>query len=399
MLRARALVSRQSKILILVLLVLAGIGGFLTYNAYAQPNTSVRTNEVTTWTANGSFTHRATVIDNESKVGPVFEPGQVVRNRSVYFRSIMPRLNGTFRFGYAADAGELETTVRQRLVIRSVGGGGGEGEQRVVYWRQARSLDRKRATLAPGERVTVPFSVNVTDAVVTASSIQERLGAPGEVRMSINVTVALSGTAGGRAVNRTVRYALPLRTDGGIYRVGSGGKMRAFTRTERVTVTEPPGALSAVGGPLLFGIGVFGLVTLAVLGYTDRLGLTEAEQAWLEYRDDRADFDEWISTVRLPEDAESLPVAEAASLADLVDIAIDTDNAVLESPEGDEYHVIKDDYRYTFVAPPDVSTSAIFEMNTDESEDVSGQIKEETRDTTVESDDTETSTDEGESSA
>lgn len=98
---------------------------------------------------------------------------------------------------------------------------------------------------------------------------------------------------------------------------------------------------------------LLGPVGLAYVRYDGRLALTEAEREWLAYRDDRTDFDDWISTIRLPEEARDLPVAEADTLADLVDFATDTDNAVLESADGERSHVVHDGYRYTFEAPPD----------------------------------------------
>jgi predicted flap endonuclease-1-like 5' DNA nuclease len=176
--------------------------------------------------------------------------------------------------------------------------------------------------------------------------------------VSVNVTVALSGTAGGQEVDRTLEYALPLAVEGSVYRVGSVAQVEPVTRTERVTVASEPGPLGAIGGPVLLGLALLGLAGLVYARSEDRLALTEAEREWLAYRDDRSDFDDWISTIRLPEDARSLPVAEADTLADLVDFAIDTDNAVLEQPGGGAYHVVHDGYRYTFEAPPDPTRAA-----------------------------------------
>ena len=192
---------------------------------------------------------------------------------------------------------------------------------------------------------------------MTGRRISERLDDPGATRTSINVTVALSGTAGGQPVNRTLRYALPLRTGVDVYRPGTGGGSRPFTRTTSEQVVQPPGAVDRYGGPLLTGGSVLGLVLLVSARVTGWDDLLTTERAWLEYRDDRSDFDQWISTVRLPEEAENLPVAEADSLADLVDVAIDTDNAVLESPDGNVYSVVHGDYRYSFEAPPDPTES------------------------------------------
>jgi hypothetical protein len=357
-LRARALLDRQFLVVVLALLVVAGVGGYLAYDAYGQSNTTVRTTEVTVWEPSGSFTHQATVVDNESRTAGVFEPGATLTNRSVYFQQLMPTLNGTFRYGYAADSGELTATVRPRLVIRSVGEG---SDGRVEYWRLTRSLGNSESTLSPGEHVRVPFSVNVTDVVATADRVHERVGDPGRTRASVNVTVTVAGTAGGQSVDRTLRYALPVRIEGDVYRVGASNGTPAVTRTERVTVTEPPGPLAAYGGPALLALSLLGLVGLVSARRDGRLALTDAERAWLAYRDDRADFDDWIVRARLPAEARSYPVAEAASLADLVNFAIDSDSAVIESPDGDAYHVLHDGIRYTFTAPPSPATAGTAE--------------------------------------
>jgi predicted flap endonuclease-1-like 5' DNA nuclease len=349
-LRARAVLNSQFELVVAVLVVLAAVGGFLAYGAYGQPNTTTETDEVTVWAPNGTFTHGATVTDNESKLAGVFDPGESVANRSVYYGSIMPELSGEFGFQYAAESGELDATIERTLVVRSVGQA---REGSTEYWRETESLGSGSATLSPGEAARVPYAVNVSAARERADTIHERLGDPGQTRVSVNVTVALSGTAGGEAVDRTLEYALPLALEGQVYRVGSVAEVAPVTRTERVTVSREPGPLGAYGGPVLLGLALLGLAGLAYARYENRLELTEAERTWLAYRDDRSDFDEWISTIRLPEEARELPVAEADTLADLVDFAIDTDNSVLEAPGGGSYHVVHDGYRYTFEAPPD----------------------------------------------
>jgi hypothetical protein len=350
-LRLRALVAEQLTVVVLVLLILAGIGGFLAYGAYAQPNTTVETTETTVWAADAGFTHQSTVVDNASQTAGIFAPGQTVANRSFYYTSIMSNLSGQFAFSYTAERGELDVTIERTLVIRSVGETA-EGST-VEYWRETEPLGTTATTLAPGETATAPYRVNVPDTVARAERIRERLRDPGETEISVTTAVTLAGTAGGREVERTLEYTLPITVEGATYSVGSAGDSPVVTQTERTTVTQPPGPLAAYGGPALAGVALLGLVGIAYARATDRLALTEAEQAWLAYRDDRSDFDEWISTIRLPEEARSLPVAEADSLADLVDFAIDTDNAVLESPDAPTFHVVHDGYRYTFEAPPD----------------------------------------------
>jgi hypothetical protein len=349
-LRLRALLDRQFAVVVLVLLIAGAAGAVLTYDTYAQPTTATVSDEVTVWAPDGEFTHGATVIENETRTAGIFAPGQRVSDREFYYVSIMPVLSGEFRYGYAAESGDLDVTVEQTLLVRSVG----ERDDRPVeYWRETEALGTERTRLSPGETVAAPYRVNVSDAAVRAEQIRRRLGDPGETRVSVNVSVTLAGTAGGRDVDRTIEYGLPLTVDDQIYRVESASDVGPVTQTQQRTVARDPDPLRAVGGPALL---VVSLAGLAVLGYArraDRLTLSDAERAWLDYRDDRSDYDEWISTVHLPKEARTLPVGRPESLAALVDLAIDTDSAVLESPEGDQYHVLHDGYRYTFESPPD----------------------------------------------
>lgn len=350
MLRARALLARQFTLVVVALVVVAGVGGVFAYGAYAQPTQVEQTNEVTVWAPSGSFTHGSTVTENESNLAGVFAPGQRVSDRSVYYSSIMPTLSGEFGFEYAAESGAVDVTIQRTLVIRSVGqtSDGQEAE----YWRQTESLGTGTTTLRPGVRAIVPYAVDVNTVQARADRIRERLGDPGRTQVSVNVTVALTGTVGGEAVDRTIQYSLPLLIENRVYRVGTmSGGAPPFTRTERTTVVEEPGPLSAYGGPALLLLSLAGIVGLLYTHSTGRIELSDAERAWLEYRDDRSEFDDWISTIRLPDEARALPVAEAATLADLVDFAIGTDQAVLESADGQNYHVVHDGYRYTFEAP------------------------------------------------
>jgi len=79
--------------------------------------------------------------------------------------------------------------------------------------------------------------------------------------------------------------------------------------------------------------------------------LTPAEREYLSYRDDRSEFAEWITAIRLPESVHKRPEAEASSLRDLVDFAIDNDTGVVEDPGTGAYHAVTDEFVYTY-APP-----------------------------------------------
>jgi hypothetical protein len=99
------------------------------------------------------------------------------------------------------------------------------------------------------------------------------------------------------------------------------------------------------------GLSVVGLAGLTVARSRDDLGLTDAEREWLAYREDRSEFDEWITEFTVPQEAFDRPRARAASLGDLVDFAIDTDSGVVESADGHQYLVVHDEFLYTYTAP------------------------------------------------
>lgn len=330
------------------LLVLAALGGWLMYDAYATPGTHQEQRTIDEWRLQGSFSHRATVTGAAD--GTVFEPGAVVRNRSVYFLEIMPVLSGELRLRYEATDAPLDLRIERTLVVRSVEEGRGEAGA-TVYWQTNRSLGTSEETIEPNAETAVPFRIDVKSTIREARNISSRLGSPGRIQTSLAVAVTATRASDG-AEPRTVSFVLPIEAGTSVYRVQAEPQVETVTRTETVTVQNAPGPLGSYIGPALFLLGLFGMVGLEVARRNGSVELSEAEHEWLAYRTDRAEFDEWISAIRLPDDARRLPVAEAATLGDLVDFAIDTDNGVLESLDGGSFHVVHDGIRYTFEAPP-----------------------------------------------
>jgi predicted flap endonuclease-1-like 5' DNA nuclease len=345
-LRARTVLDRRFGVVLAALLVLAAVGGWVSYGAHVDPGTHTEPRTTDEWRVEGEFTHRAAVT--AAAEGTPFEPGTVVRDRQLYFERVMPVLAGEFRLSYPRGSDPITVDVRQELVVRSAG-----VDSRTVYWQETRPLGTNEATLSPGDQVAVPFEFNVSRTNERASAVDDRLGAPGtlQTRVRANVTLTRGETT------RTESFLLPVVAEGGVYRPQAEPRAETFSRTETITVRNEIGPLRTYGGPLALLVGLLGAGALALARRRGAITLSDAERAWLDYRDDRVDFDEWITTIRLPEEAASLPAAEAATLADLVDFAIDTDNAVLESPDGDAYHVVHDGYRYTFEAPPEPAAS------------------------------------------
>jgi len=349
-LQARAVLSDRGAEIAALLVVLALVGGWVTYTTHVDPGTTTEDRVVSSWSRTAGFEHGATVRNPT----PVFEEGQRLSNRSVYFTRVAPVLDGNYTLEYTATDGErLNATVRLGLVVQGVTD---EGDNEEVLWRTATTLEEGATSdLRPGETLRVPFSIDVPEVRNRTDEITSTIGTVGETEAFVLADVRLerAGADGaGGADGRTFQQELTVVPEQDVYRVTDNGKSRErFETTETVRVEREYGLPRTAGGPLALLIGVSGLL---VLGGGYRRGafeLREQEREWLTYRADRAEFDEWIHTVQLPSEANDLPRARADSLAALVDFAIDVDSGVIEPPEGDVFYVVHDGYLYSYTAP------------------------------------------------
>ncbi|MFC6875172.1 DUF5305 domain-containing protein [Halobellus marinus] len=373
LLRLRALLDEQFVVVVAALVVLALVGGWLTYTTHASPNTTTEERIASSWQTTGSFNHSATVTEKNS----VYPVGTTLTNRSIYFTDISPWFNGTYTFRYdASERGDLNGRVALQFVLQSVEE---NQESTTVVWQTNRSLETTSSdSIQPGETIRVPFSVNMNETTNRTEVIDEQLdNAPGQPEVVIRATVDIQGTVNGQQVDHVVEHTLPVALEQGTYRPANQGRITdQYEATRTVTVQQTYGPLRTIGCPaLLFGSGVVlgGLVAVRSRG---RLALSSTEQELLAYEDEREDFDEWISTIKLPDEAFDLPRAEAASLGALVDFAIDTDNSVIEDPDDGAYYVVHDGYLYTY--QPSVSrgegrSSLLTKDDSDEPEQTGGE--------------------------
>ncbi|WP_254537972.1 DUF5305 domain-containing protein [Halomarina litorea] len=347
-LRAQRYVEAYLPVVVVALVVLGLLGGWLTYTGYATPGTHEETLVESTWTERTAFDHHATVTEPNR----LYEVGTTLHNQSAYFTAIAPVLNGSFAYTYgASDSGSLSADVRTVLVLQSVDRE--RGGNTTVYWRRTEPLGGTQvAGLSPGERVAVPFSVNVSAAQNRTELITEDLGGTvGQVEAVVRARIDVEGTVNGEQVDRTVVRDLPLEL-GTAYRIaGNGSASERFADERTVVVPNEPGPVERFGGPAFLLASLLLLGTVAVTARDDEFGLSAEERERLGYAGDRAEFDEWITRIRLPETVLDRPRAEADSLADLVDFAIDTDSGVVEDPDGDAYYVVHDDLLYVYEPP------------------------------------------------
>lgn len=340
--RGRLLLSDNLTLLVGVLVVLAALGGGVSYATYVEPGTVTESEPVGQWATTAGYTHSATVIEDTE----AFPAGTVLENRETYFTEVAPVLDGRFSYRFDAPGGEVDATVETVLVFRSA-------DEEREYWRVEEPLNSTSATLGPGERVTTAFQVNTTRATARLDRISSEVGAsPGETSVFVVSRVTADGQTLGESVDAGGRYQLGFDLGTGTYSVtGPRGESNRRTVTALETRTREYGPLRTVGGPLLLLLGLGGLASLAFGWQQGLLAVSAADRRALAFARERDEFDEFISRGTPSRAALERPAVRVDSLADLVDVAIDTDSAVLETPGGDAYYVVHDGYLYRYDAP------------------------------------------------
>lgn len=346
-LQLRALLANWYELAVLACLLLAAVGGAAAHTAHVDPGTETVERTTAGWTTAGEYDHAATV----TRPNPLFEEGVVLSNRNTYFTRLTPVLNGSYRFAYDAPDGDVTVSLRSTLVIESVDG---DGE---TYWQRSRPLDSfEREDVPPGRTIRLPFSVNVSAITDEVDEIESAVGgSPGEVEIRIRTTATYDGVVDGEDVRRSRTDSLVITPSAATYSVetgeNSGGQREAGVATTE-TVTREYGPTRSLGGPLAL---LFGLALSTVLLTLDpeTLRLTPTERERLSFFADRAEYEAWLSGLEPAESTLATPPAEAESLADLVEYAIDADRGVVAEPgtEPPRYHVDDGDSHYVYEAP------------------------------------------------
>ena len=346
-LQLRRLLANWYEIAVLACLLLAAVGGAAAYTAHVAPGTESVQRTSAEWTTAGAYDHSAEVV----RENPLFEQGVVLSDRNTYFTRLTQVLDGSYRFAYDAPEGDVTVSLRSTLVIESVDS---DGES---YWQRSRPLDSfERAGVPPGQTIRLPFSVNVSAMTDEIDEIESAVGgSPGEVEIRIRTTATYDGVVDGEEVRRSRTDSLVITPSAATYGVETGensGGQREASVTTTESATRQYGPARSIGGPLAQ---LIGLVLAGVLLAIDpeTLGLSASEHERLTFFGDRAEYEAWLSGLEPSESTLATPPAEASSLADLVEYAIDADRGVVAEPgaEPPRYHVDDGDSHYVYEAP------------------------------------------------
>lgn len=347
-LRVRLLLEEYQWIVALTAAVLLLGGLWLTYGAYvAEAETVEKDQPVDSWSVTGSFTHVATV-EEENELFPV---GTTLEDEPVYYSRLSPTFNGEYVVSYDGIDGEAVTVdLEVALLYRAA-------DDDTVYWAEMEPLEATTVEdVSAGEEVSATFSVDVVELDERIDEIEESLGAsPGAPETVLRVAVTYEGTFGDEQDIVEDVQELTIDRSGDTYTLDEGGFQERIDVEESVVIEESPGTLEAVGGPLAALAGGGGLFGLGLARHRG-LELSEAEREWLAYRGDLEEFEDLITRADLPDVVRDRSEASVATLGELAELAIDVGAAIVEDTARDRYVVEHQDLLYVYTPPADPET-------------------------------------------
>jgi len=344
--RVRSLLNRWFVLVLLVALAVTLVGGYVTYDSHVDgAETVIQQQTVGTWTVESEFQHGTTVTRDTE----VFTAGEELTNRSLYFTTVSPELNGTYTVSHDnTDGTAAVTSTDLSLIIRAVEERNGN---QVVHWQTRDSLETLDAVeVTDGGSTAATVSVDIPAILNRTEAIQNDLrAAPGQTAVLLVADTTVESSVAGETFTDTRTDRIEIVPGQDVYRVSATtAGASSYDATEQVTRTIEPTRLELYGEPALCVLGLFCMAFLGTARRRGWLAVTERERVRAEFEHSRDDFDEWISAARIP-DADGRTPVPTDSLVDLVDIAIDSDRRVLE--DGDQYAVLVDSEIYTYSAP------------------------------------------------
>lgn len=333
--------NRRFLLVTIVLLVIVALAGGLAYQTYTTTFTETDEQVVSSWSEQTEISQQATVV----RENPVFGLNATLTDRSVYFTQLSPDIEAIHEYSYAAsDSGQLEVETTALLVVRSVNSDGD------TLWQTTEPLEHELETLQPNEQTTTATTINVTEAAGEVDRVETGLGASvGSPEITIRFDTAITGTVNGDAVSTVHQDTLVIDPGDQTYSAeASDGVSESYETTTTVETEVSPSAIRSYGPPLVFILSLILLLGLISAKRTGRLSPTPAQLRALEQAKQRKKFDDWISQGTVPAAALSGTQIPLNSLEDLVDVAIDTDQRVIEDPKRSAFFVLLDERYYVF---------------------------------------------------
>jgi len=298
-------------------LVVAGLlcltgAGFV----YTTPSSETVTEETDPQT----FSTRVDTSALVTQPTELYEQGETLENRSVYFTSASPSF--TLNVTTSAPPG-APVEIGQRLELEALG-----VRNDRPFYTSTRTLVETNRTVSDG-RAQSSQTVNVTDLSRELAAVEQEVRAIGQFQLRLRLTVTYSTDD----YQGTLQATAPFVIDGQAYFIdGSLGADETETTAVSRETTQPP-------DPATYGgLGALGLVLVGVAAAVSRVEtLLDPEALRREIVHDQ--HAEWISRGEFPTSADK-PYISILTLEDLVDVAIDTNRRVIYDPQIEAYAVI-----------------------------------------------------------
>ncbi|MUW14250.1 hypothetical protein GJ633_05945 [Halorubrum sp. CBA1125] len=340
--RVRAFLDEWFVAFVVVALLLAAAGGWWAYQVHATPEVEREQVTVSQWSETTDFEHSA-VITNDSLV---FERGERVRNRPVYYVQLSEALDVTYTYEHTADDGSVNVTTDVRLQYRGV-----EGEN--VLWEYAEPMaSGSDEGVTAEENHTVDATLDIDAVFANINTIEQQLGAAGSIEIRVIATSNVEGTLGGESVSKTHESVMPITVNAQTLRVLELETVdETNQRTETIERTVEPGVPQTVGSALVLLVGLSGLAGLAVGRRSGSIDLSPDERELLEVHQQEQEFAEWITHGTFPSERDYEATILVDDLEGLVDVAIDTNKRVIKDEQLGVSTVLDGDYIYVYVRP------------------------------------------------
>lgn len=346
-LRFRSFLNEWFSILLVVLLIATVLTGWWAYSINLNPSVETEERLTEQWSESTNYDHSAE-IQRESLA---FAAGEVVENRPIYYTAAADELDGTYRYQYQADSGDVEVATETFLLIQA--GELDDGQIEDPFWEISEPLRSDSERLDPGEDHTVQFSVDIQSVLETIATVEAELDSTqGSVDVRVISVTERSGTIEGESVDDTYQSEMPMVVEPATFRVTETETVdETHESFETVEVLAEPSPITAYGSIILFGLVAALLMSVAGLRYTGYTELSEEEEELLEITQARDRFSEWITTGEFPSEREYEETVLVDDLEGLVDVAIDTNKRVIEDTQLGVYTVLDDAYIYIYIRP------------------------------------------------
>lgn len=326
--RLYLLLANYGTTLAIVLVLVAGVAGATAWDTWSNPPTETISEET-------DRQEYEMAVRSEADVSPdnatLYEPGETLENMPAYFYEETPELRLVVETSLPEDE-RVEVDHRVSLAF--------EGERSdEPFYDRTELLAGEEDTVRDGE-ARLETTIDMVELAEEASELDERVSGVGSfsTTISVNVTFEDRNHAGELADETEIVFAeeaywLDERM--------ADGDEHTETRTQQVVQDPDMGAVLP-----LAGMGALAILLAGVSLVAARQGIdVEA----IETRLAHAEFDEWISSGRIPTRGDREYV-EVDSLEDLVDVAIDSNKRVIHQEEIETYAIVDGDVVYYYTA-------------------------------------------------